>query len=83
MEVIKDDMFQAMAEETNEQIAEAFFGYVLLEHHYQPNEIVDACPDFYENLSDFLENTDWDVESLKRFADEQFAEFYNIKRKWD
>lgn len=83
MEPIKDEMFQALADETDIKTAEAFFGYILYEHHFQPNEIMDACPDFYEELSKYLEQDDWTIDSLKRFADSQFITYYNnISRRY-
>ena len=73
-------MFQAFATETDANTAEAFFDYILFEYHFQPNEVLDACPDFYENLANILEN-DWDFDTLKRFADEQFIDYYSRRRK--
>jgi hypothetical protein len=81
MELIRDDMFQAFASETDEQTAEAFFGYILSEHHYQPNEIEDACPDFYEELSKLLEDDDVDMSQLRQFADNQFIDYYSRRRR--
>lgn len=80
MELIKDDMFQAFASETDEKLAEAFFGYILSEYHYQPNEIDDACPDFYEELSSLLEE-DVDIIMLRQFADNQFIDYYSRRRR--
>lgn len=77
--LIEDDMFQALAEETNETTAKEFFGYIFYEYHFQPNELLDQLPDFYENLSVVLED-DWNIDSLKRFVDEQFVEYYKSKR---
>lgn len=82
MEPIRDDMFQAFASETDDKTAEAFFGYILYEHHFQPNEILDELPDFYENLSSYLdEHEDVSIEQLKRFADNQFIDYYGRCRR--
>lgn len=81
MELIKDDMFQAFASETDEKLAEAFFGYILSEYHYQPNEIDDACPDFYEELSSLLEEDNVDIITLRQFADNQFIDYYSRRRR--
>lgn len=80
MGLIKDDMFQALVSETDEKTAEAFFGYILMEHHFQPNEILDVYPDFYEELAKFLED-DRSLEQLKKFADEQFIDYYGKRRR--
>jgi hypothetical protein len=81
MELIRDDMFQAFASETDDKTAEAFFGYILYEHHFQPNEILDEIPDFYENLSNYLEDEDRSIEQLKQFADNQFIDYYGRRRR--
>ena len=82
MEIIRDDMFQAFVSETNEELAEAFFGYILSEFHYQPNEITNACPDFYEELSNLLEEEDdVDIKQLRQFADNQFIDYYSRRRR--
>ena len=81
MELIRDDMFQAFASETDDKTAEAFFGYMLYEHHFQPNEILDEIPDFYENLSNYLEDEDRSIEQLKQFADNQFIDYYGRRRR--
>lgn len=81
MELIRDDMFQAFASETDDKTAEAFFGYILYEHHFQPNEILDEIPDFYENLSNYLEDEDRSIEQLKQFADNQFVDYYGRRRR--
>lgn len=81
MELIRDDMFQAFASETDDKTAEAFFGYILYEHHFQPNEILDEIPDFYENLSSYLEDEDRSIEQLKQFADNQFVDYYGRRRR--
>ena len=74
-------MFQAFASETDDKTAEAFFGYILYEHHFQPNEILDEIPDFYENLSNYLEDEDRSIEQLKQFADNQFIDYYGRRRR--
>lgn len=81
MELIRDDMFQAFASETDDKTAEAFFGYILYEHHFQPNEILEEIPDFYENLSNYLEDEDRSIEQLKQFADNQFIDYYGRRRR--
>ena len=81
--LIHDEIYQAFAEETNESLAKDFFGYVLSEHHCQPNEIIDACPDFFELLSDLLETEDYTIDTLKQFVDNQFMEYYQtFKRRY-
>jgi hypothetical protein len=81
MELIRDDMFQAFVSETDDKTAEAFFGYILYEHHFQPNEILDEIPDFYENLSNYLEDEDRSIEQLKQLADNQFIDYYGRRRR--
>lgn len=76
-ELIKDDMYQALADETDTRLADMFFGYVLKEHHFQPSQILDACPDFFEELSEILDKENYTDESLKKFVDEQFIQYYN------
>ena len=83
MEPNKDEMFQALADETDSKTAETFFGYILYEYHFQPDELEDVYPEFFEKLSDYLENNEWTTESLRKFTDDQFINYYNtIARRY-
>lgn len=73
----KNEIYNAVKEEIGSELADVFFNYLYTEHHFNPDEVTQFVPGFYDSLSDFLENTEYNEKSLKEFIDNQLISYYS------
>lgn len=81
MENNQDWIYNAVKEESSEEVANKIFDYILGQYGFNPKETLTEVPELFEQLSVILEKDEYGMEEIYRMIDDSFIDYYHNTKK--